>query len=338
MNNDKPIIIKKVKKGGHGHHGGAWKVAYADFVTAMMAFFLLLWLLNATTEDQKKGIANYFDPVSVSKSSQSGSGGMLGGASIASPTGSMSSQMSQMNVTAIDGLKPNSEGEEAQGEGKTNIKENVKKDETNKEKKIEASEEAIEKAHEKIEEERFKKAETELRQAIQNSPELKELSENLLIEQTPEGMRIQITDKSKKEMFPLGSADMYDYTEKLLEQVAHVIQKLPNQIEITGHTDAKPYKNKNNSNWELSSKRANASRRVLDNAGIEPKRIEIVAGKADKDLLVPEEPESPMNRRISLTLLKDSVVKQKKTSSAAKTNSEPSPKPKETNKNLMIPF
>jgi chemotaxis protein MotB len=334
MANDKPIIIKKIKKGGHGHHGGAWKVAYADFVTAMMAFFLLLWLLNATTEDQKRGIANYFDPVSVSKSSQSGSGGMLGGASIASEAGSMSTQMSQMNVAAIDGLKPNSEGEEAQGIGKTNIKEDVKADD----KKIEATEDAIEKAHEKLEEERFKKAETELRQAIQDSPDLKELSENLLIEQTPEGMRIQIIDKSKKEMFPLGSAEMYDYTQKLLEQVGKVMMKLPNQIEITGHTDARPYKNKNNSNWELSSKRANASRRVLDNTGIEPKRIEVVSGKADKDLLVPDEPESPMNRRISLTLLKDSIVKQKKTSSTAVTNSEQASKPEPRKNNMMIPF
>ncbi|MDP3532955.1 MAG: flagellar motor protein MotB [Alphaproteobacteria bacterium] len=337
-NDNKPIIIKKVKKGGHGHHGGAWKVAYADFVTAMMAFFLLLWLLNATTEEQKRGIANYFDPVSASKSSQSGSGGMLGGASITSPTGSMSSQMSQMNVTAIDGLRPNSEGEEAQEDGKTNIKEDVKINDKASDKKIEATEDAIEKAHEKIEEERFKKAETELRQAIQDSPDLKELSDNLLIEQTPEGMRIQIIDKTKKEMFPLGSAEMFDYTQKLLEQVGQVMMKLPNQIEITGHTDATPYKNKNNSNWELSSKRANASRRVLDNAGIEAKRIEVVSGKADKDLLVPDEPESPMNRRISLTLLKDSIVKQKKTSSTAVKNTEIPPKNEKSNAKMMIPF
>lgn len=338
MSNDKPIIIKKVKKGGHGHHGGAWKVAYADFVTAMMAFFLLLWLLNATTEEQKRGIANYFDPVSVSKSAQSGSGGMLGGASFVSPNGPMSAQTSQMRVDSVEGLRPNSEGDDMQGDHKTNIRENAQEPT----KTIEANEESIEKAHEKLEEERFKKAEAELRQAIQDSPDLKELAENLLIEQTPEGMRIQIIDKTKKEMFPLGSAEMYDYTQKLIAEVGHVIQKLPNQIEIAGHTDAKPYKNKNNSNWELSAKRANASRRVLDENGVDPKRIEVVSGKADKDLLVPEEPESPMNRRISITMLKDSVVKNKKTKTApisSQSSTDPSkPSAPKPDHKIMVPF
>lgn len=345
MTNNHPVIIKKVKKGGHGgHHGGAWKVAYADFVTAMMAFFLLLWLLNATTEEQKRGIANYFDPVSVSKSDHSGSGGMLGGASIVSPKGVMAQQASRMQLDTVEGLKPTSEGDKTQGPDKSNgpqkekvavekpvpqekvapeekvqaDKVEVKKEtkEEDKKKKVETSAKSIDEAYEKLERERFEKAETELREAIQGNPDLKDLADNLLIEQTPEGMRIQIVDKSKKSMFPLGSAEMYDYTKQLLVEVGHVISKLPNQLEITGHTDSKPFRG-GGSNWELSADRADASRKVLKEAGMPTERVQEVSGKADREHLVPNDPESPMNRRISITLVKDALIKSRGNAKAA---------------------
>lgn len=352
MADDKqPIIIKKVKKGGHGHHGGAWKVAYADFVTAMMAFFLLLWLLNATTEEQKRGIANYFDPVSVSRSDHSGSGGMLGGASIVSPKGVMAQQSSRMNLDAVEGLKPTSEGEKHQGPGKDNspkdtekavqkedakekiqaqnieVDEKVKEEDNNK--KVGVTEDTIDQAYEKLERERFEKAENDLREAIQGSPDLKDLADNLLIEQTPEGLRIQIVDKTKKEMFALGSAEMYGHTKKLLVEVGRVVSKLPNQLEITGHTDSKPFKGGRSSNWELSADRADASRKVLAGAGMPQHRIQEVSGKADREHLVPDDPESPMNRRISITMIKDSILKNKSVgrSSAQAAVKKPASKP-----------
>ena len=294
-----PIIIKKIKKVSGGHHGGAWKVAYADFVTAMMAFFLLLWLLNATTEEQKEGIANYFDPVSLSRSS-SGSGGMMGGLSLQTETGTMQSTRSKMQIDQVQGVRPTSENEKPQ-----NPKNETKKLSDHEEKELREE-------LEKREEERFKKAEELIKKIVSEDPDLKGLLDNLIIEQTPEGMRIQIADLSQKEMFASGSARMYDHTIKLLQQVNKVIKTLPNQLEINGHTDSKPYKNfKSYSNWELSTKRANTSRRVLVEDGLPFERVESVTGRADKQPLKPENPEAPINRRISLILLKDSILKEK---------------------------
>jgi chemotaxis protein MotB len=313
----RPIIIKKIKKvSGGGHHGGAWKVAYADFVTAMMAFFLLLWLLGSTSEEQKQGIANYFDPISVSRSTMSGSGGMLGGQTAQSESGVMSEVTSSFRIDKVTGLRPNSEGDTApgvKGTGDVDEKsEDDKKAQATDVKQAEITDTALEKAMEKLEDERFQQAEAELREALEGSPELQGLADNLLIDQTPEGMRIQIIDQSKKEMFSIGSSRMYPHTVKLLKQVALVIKKLPNKIELNGHTDAKPYKNfKSYSNWELSTNRANASRRVLIEEGLDAKRIESVTGRADRDPLIPEDPEAPMNRRISIIMLKDSVLRDK---------------------------
>ncbi|MDH3920649.1 MAG: hypothetical protein OEU25_21005, partial [Rhodospirillales bacterium] len=186
-----PIIIKKVKKiAGGGHHGGAWKVAYADFVTAMMAFFLLLWLLNVTTDEQKRGIADYFSPASLARQS-SGSGGILGGATL-SAEGAMRSQRSQVGLT----LELPSSDEESVTKGHEEGA---------------LDEDQVENLLAKREEEQFAAAEEALRQAIESVPELQALAENLLIDQTPEGMRIQIVDQAKKSMFPIGRAEMYDH-------------------------------------------------------------------------------------------------------------------------------
>ena len=277
------IIIKKVKKGGHGgHHGGAWKVAYADFVTAMMAFFLLLWLLNATTEEQKLGISNYFAPESVSYS-KSGSGGVLGGQA---PTkrGANKSPSSPTGIVVPLPRKKNKHDKE--GEGKTK---NPNKGEGPAEK----------------EEKKLRKAAEELRKAIEQSPELKGLTRNLLIETTPDGLRIQLVDRNKIAMFPLGSANMAPHTKKLLQKIALLAARMDNKIAISGHTDATPYADGSGySNWELSSDRANASRRVLQSFGIVPKRIVRVVGKAERDPLIKDKPRDPRNRRISITLLR----------------------------------
>ena len=271
MDQQGDIIIKKVKKGGHGgHHGGAWKVAYADFVTAMMAFFLLLWLLNATTEEQKMGISNYFDPTAISRSSRSGSGGLLGGTSITKPGALKSSSSPPMISTpqAVRAQAEDTESLDADSDDPENI-ESKTGSETDEEGTM--SQEQLEKLLQQQEEEReaaqFAEAEKLIREAVEESddPDLKEISDSLKIESAREGLRIQLLDQEKVALFPLGSSKMDERTRKLLEKVAEIIKKLPNKIKISGHTDARPFApGSTRTNWDLSAERANASRRTLE--------------------------------------------------------------------------
>lgn len=313
---EKPIlIIKKKGHGDHGHHGGAWKVAYADFVTAMMAFFLLLWLLNVTSEEQRLGIANYFMPDSVSRS-QSGGGGVLGGVTI-SP-GEMEKKAAGL-VLAIPRAPDASEAETAQdvdGEGKPPERRDPRdpadrvldaSKDKDKDKDGDISERRLKEQLARQEEESFRKAEFELKQAIEDIPDLKQLAENLIVDRTPEGLRIQIVDQGKYSMFPLGSAAPMDHTRKLMNAVARIVQRLPNRISVTGHTDALQFQNnsRNYGNWELSADRANSSRRMLLEAGLPTDRINRVIGKAEQEPLFAENPNDPRNRRISIVLLRD---------------------------------
>lgn len=286
---EQPIIIKKIKKGGGGH-GGAWKVAYADFVTAMMAFFLLLWLLNVSTDEELNAISNYFDPSHMKVSeSESGAGGVLGGLSM-NPQGAMSTDV--QSITMPRPQQPRSstqafkEGESASG--------------------------AIEKAKEalrKKEEADFKKAQAALKKAVQDDPELAALSKNLMVDMTPEGLRIQIVDQDGASMFASGSATMYDKTRKLMSKVTELIAALPNEISIRGHTDSVPYgPGANYTNWELSSDRANASRRVMLESGLDKTRLNNVVGKADTEHLIADNPADARNRRISVILLKEELT------------------------------
>ncbi len=324
-----PIIIKKIKKGGHGHHGGAWKVAYADFVTAMMAFFLLLWLLQATTEEQKLGIADYFAPASVSRNT-SGSGGLMGGGTFtktgarpndASPIGVMiqlptdppdwDNDGDPVESTATDetgaGAGDVEAGAAAEFEATEQTEANLAEAEQLEAERIEA--ERIEEMLAKREEEQFAQAEKALREAIETVPELQGLADNLLIDQTPEGLRIQIVDAEGKSMFPLGSAKMYDHTRKLIGLVVDAVTQLPQQVAIKGHTDGAPFVNEQGySNWELSTDRANSSRRALLEEGLPAGRIASVVGLADTEHLVEDEPLSPRNRRISIIMLRENAV------------------------------
>ena len=301
------IIIKRIKKVSHGgHHGGAWKVAYADFVTAMMAFFLLLWLLNATTEEQRRGISDYFAPASVSRTT-SGGGGVLGGKTM-TPDGAQRSNGSVTVITMpatptnIDEIDPR-EGDYPGDGGQMDAADTQTLKEADP-----LSQEDQDKLLAKREEERFDEAAEELRQAIQSMPELAKLAESLVIDYTPEGMRIQIVDQDKYSMFPLGSAVMYDYTRRLLFEVSKIISKLPNRIAVTGHTDSTPYSRSSTyTNWELSTDRALASRRALVESGLLEDRIERVIGKADKEHIIPDEPNSPRNRRLSIVLLREAT-------------------------------
>ncbi len=284
---NRPIIIKRPKKRAHaGHHGGQWKVAYADFVTAMMAFFLLLWLLNSTTQEQMSGIADYFSPTTVSNST-SGAGGVLGGTTMLAP-GAMKTPRSAAGVTVS--LNPLKDEEVPDYDGLPGLK-------------------PLGADAEKREQKEFERAEAALRNLIAATPELREFSDNLLIDTTEEGMRIQIVDADERSMFPAGSSTMLPHTEKLLQRVVQVINSLPNDIAVTGHTDASLYRGGNGyTNWELSTDRANASRRVLVASGVPDWRFVRVVGKANREPLIEDDPYSPQNRRISIVLLREAVI------------------------------
>jgi chemotaxis protein MotB len=300
------VIIKRKGGGGHAaHHGGAWKVAYADFVTAMMAFFLLLWLLNVTTQDQKKAIANYFDPTSSSEST-SGSGGVLGGQSMLAPG-------AELTETRPIGTNIPEPGDPAAAWDKT-VKQDSPQADANSNPHAAAGQSPTDSDKTKnavadVEDKNFKEAEASIKQAIQSSPDLQAVAQNLMVDETPEGLRIQIVDQDGSSMFASGGSEMFEKTKKLMALVAQAVSKLPNQISVRGHTDSTPYHSaKGYNNWDLSTDRANASRRALIEGGLDPSRIANVVGKADKDPLFPENPSAPENRRISIVMLRASAA------------------------------
>jgi chemotaxis protein MotB len=303
MANDRgQIIIKKVKKGGHdGHHGGAWKVAYADFVTAMMAFFLLLWLLSATTEEQKLGIADYFAP-SIVTGSAKGADGVLGGNTL-TVDGTLKNDRAPIGITiALPSSDEEWDGNTLGIKGGDGDKGEEKTPEIDP---SELDRKTVDALLEEQEQRRFDQAEKEILRAIEEDPALKNLAANLQIDHTPEGMRIQIVDKNKTSMFPSGSAQMYGHTRELLRFVVGAIADMENRIAIKGHTDATPYQGGGDyTNWELSTDRANASRRALIGTGLASDRIESVVGRAAEDPFIEEDPYDPQNRRISIILLR----------------------------------
>jgi len=278
-----PVIIKRIKKSAHATHGGAWKIAYADFVTAMMAFFLLLWLLNSVTQEQLEGISNYFAPISASRSTV-GSGGVLGGSS-ATVEGSAKSATAKDSVT--QDLPPPQAG--AGGEQSS----------------LTPDEEAAAEVLRQKEEEQFKQAKEQLENTIAGMPQMKQLADSLMIDNTPEGLRIQLIDKEGLAMFPSGSAEPLLHTKRLLELVSKVILGMPQQISISGHTDAKKFVSDSGySNWELSADRANAARRELTHFKVPYEKVSLVVGKAATEPLLPDDPQSARNRRLSIVLLR----------------------------------
>lgn len=289
-----PIIIKKIKKGGGGHHGGAWKVAYADFVTAMMAFFLLLWLLNVSTKEELKAISNYFDPSHPTVSrSESGAGGILGGLTIATE-GAQSSTIQQLTQEQTTGKAQSGQSyEETDSAHYQEMRE------------IQQMEDALRAS----EDDEFERVKEQIERALK-SREFADLAGNMLVEIDTDGLRIELLDQDGKPMFPSGSAEMYENTRKLMTKVADLIKKLPNNISIRGHTDSIPYgQGARYTNWELSADRANATRRVLMAAKVPEARLADVMGKADTELFIPEKPNDARNRRISILLLREPLAK-----------------------------
>ncbi|MEM9043669.1 MAG: flagellar motor protein MotB [Pseudomonadota bacterium] len=285
-NNVPAPIVKKIKKvTGGGHHGGAWKVAYADFVTAMMAFFLLMWLLNATTESQRKGIADYFAP-SIPVSRVSGGGeGVLGGDSVFSK----------------DDLASNGKGS---SDKKYQSPKSGKSNET-----VEPGS-----AVEKPSESELDEVKNQLKAMSGESNAADDLLSHIRTRVTDEGLIIEIFAREGKPLFELGSQAPTERMDQLLAMVGEVIQLTRNPIAVSGHTDSLPFSSTDFDNWDLSLDRANESRRALTRAGVDIGRFARITGKADSDPALKDAPEDPRNRRITLTLLRTDTTASDKAS------------------------
>jgi chemotaxis protein MotB len=287
---ERPLIIRRTIQPRHVlHHGGAWKVAYADFVTAMMAFFLLLWLISSASDDTLRGLAEYFSEAKANSGVPGGSSGLLAGRTLL-PTASPSTlplPTSPMHAAAgtFDNPDEADPGSRPPGE-------------------MELSDDAFEAERERREQELFEQAEEAMEEAIEASPELRQYRENLMVERTPEGLRVQILDQDRSPMFPLGSDRMFPHMRKLLAVVVEAIRDLPNRVSIRGHTDALPFAaDAGYDNWRLSSDRANVTRRAMVELGLQPGRVADVTGKGDSENLIADNAKDPRNRRISLVLL-----------------------------------
>ncbi|MFJ3046368.1 flagellar motor protein MotB [Herbaspirillum chlorophenolicum] len=270
----RPIIVKRIKKGGGGHHGGAWKIAYADFVTAMMAFFLLMWLLGSTAKGDLNGIAEYFKtPLKVAMAGGSGSG--------------------DANTVLPGGGKDLTRQEGQLRRGENDV---VTRRQTLKEAQQEL---------ERAERSRLEQLKQRIEKAIDSNPTLKQFKNQLLIDITSEGLRIQIVDEKNRPMFALASAQLQPYTREILHEIGKTLNDVPNKISLSGHTDATPYSSgeKGYSNWELSADRANASRRELILGGMDESKVLRVVGLSSAVLLDKEDPFNPINRRISIIVM-----------------------------------
>jgi chemotaxis protein MotB len=270
-----PIIIKRVKKGGHSAHGGAWKIAYADFVTAMMAFFLLMWLLGSTSEGDKKGISDYFaSPLKVS---------MMGGSGAGASNSIINGGGSDLTQQA---------GQSRRGDGNDPI---------SKKATAEAAKAEIAKQDAK----KLAALSAKISALIANNPKLAEFSSQIRLDTTPDGLQIQIIDDQNRPMFDSGRAVVKPYMRDILAEIGAALSEVENKISLDGHTDRLPYSNaaRGYSNWELSTDRANASRRELVGAGMPDEKLARVVGLASSILLVEDDPFSPANRRISITVM-----------------------------------
>lgn len=280
-----PIIVKRIKKVAGGHHGGAWKIAYADFVTAMMAFFLLMWLLGSTAKGDLNGIAEYFKtPLKVAMQGGSGSGD---------------------SSSVIKGGGTDLSRKSGQ----------VKKGETVNEKKsynLEAAKAELE----RLEAAKLKLLKGRLEAEIDANPTLKQFKRQLLLDITTEGLRIQIVDEQNRPMFKLAGAELQPYTKIILREIGKVLNDVQNRVSLSGHTDATPYSNagRGYSNWELSADRANASRRELVVGGMDEKKMLRVVGLASSVAFNQAEPFDPVNRRISIIVMnkrtEDAITKE----------------------------
>ncbi len=300
---DAPIIVKKVKKGGHGHHGGAWKVALADFMTSMMAFFLLMWLLNATPQKSLQGLADYFAPTSVS-ASNSGGGDILSGTTISESKANGSGGVPNKSKDISSAKVPPVDDDDVKAGKPSGSVENTTSKVVSEE-ELSAPENPSKKENkDKQENQDFTKAIQRLAQEVKKDAKTKGLSDNILTDIIPEGLRIQIVDKNGTDMFPTGSTLLNEHAFELLARVNRVIKDMPNKIAIQGHTQKILYHNEKNPNWMLSAQRANAARLAFKALGLDPTKIARVTGMGGSAPLNPKDPMASENRRISIILLR----------------------------------
>ena len=270
-----PIIVKKIKKAGHAPHGGAWKIAYADFVTAMMAFFLLMWLLGSTAKGELQGIASYFsNPMQVALAGGDGSGN----SSSILPGG---------------------------GNDLTKVHGQVKRSESDADKRTKMAAHQMKKQQAEQDAKKMAELQQKISALITENPKLNEYKNQIKLDVTPDGLQIQIVDDQNRPMFDSGSAMVKPYMRDILREIGSALGNVENKISIAGHTDSTPYGNgdRGYGNWELSSDRANATRRELVGAGMPDAQLARVVGLASSDLFVREAPRSPTNRRISVTVM-----------------------------------
>jgi chemotaxis protein MotB len=287
MAGDNAVVIKRIKKSGHGgHHGGAWKVAYADFVTAMMAFFLLMWLINTTTPEQKRGIADYFAPQSIAQT-VSGSGGVLGGKVMGEDSahaGGAQSVMQKQSPPSPDSPVKAMASGSAQGGA--------------------SADSTSDSSSHSAQDSDFAHAAEAIRQSIQDNPDIANLSHQVILENTPQGLKVQLVDQDGRPMFQQGTAEPMPYTKKLLAVIGGIVSALPNRVSISGYTAVNDTAATGGS-WELSAARANRARTLLQAGGLSSDRIYEISGKAGSEPLLPENPSASANRRLSITLLRE---------------------------------
>ncbi|MCB5189301.1 flagellar motor protein MotB [Methylobacillus arboreus] len=268
------IVVKRVKSHGGGHHGGAWKIAYADFVTAMMAFFLLMWLLGSTTKADLQGISEYFKtPLKVAMQGGSGAG-------------------------ASDSVLKGGGNDMTKKQGQIRKAEDI---EAKKKPDLKTAKEEVAKA----ELQQLKELKKRIEEAIEASKTLQQFKKQLLLDITTEGLRIQIVDEQNRPMFALSKAELQPYARQILHEIGQLLNDVPNKISLSGHTDAAPYPNGGRyySNWELSSDRANASRRELVSGGLKEEKLLRVVGLSSAVLFDNDNPLNPVNRRISIIIM-----------------------------------
>lgn len=286
------IIVKHAHGGHHDDdHGGQWKIAYADFVTAMMAFFLIMWLLNITTDEQKTGIANYFNAAGL-VGLPSGNGMLQGGSSV----------LNGGDATLEQAQDQAEGGVQSEADGGIPVPDQAARETARESASATANRAAIER-------QRFEAMKAEFERMLNaRDGELHDYAQNIIVEMTPEGLRLQLTDRDGKPLFNPGSAEPTPILARILAVVGQAIGTLPNALIISGHTDAQPLGRGTYTNWELSADRANNARRALERNGVRTGRIFRVDGSAATEPLMPDQPNDARNRRIAVTIMRSDIV------------------------------
>jgi len=292
-----PIIVKKIADGHGGAHGGAWKIALADMMTAMMAFFLLMWILGATNDSQRKSVADYFKPTSqsvVAMGQLAGSNGIMGGRSIIDPDGF---PYTAKQTAALQMVTPRSEG----GPTESDPSPNSENDHAKERDGMNDSEKK--KIVEQADKENFDKLEKEVREQLEQNPNLEKMQGQVQFVREKEGLRIEIIDKADFSMFALGTSQMQGGAQELITEVAKSLAGMNNKIAVRGHTDSLGFaKPGARNNWSLSAERAEATRAMFEKKGIKPDRFAQIEGVADTMPYNNNDPKDPRNRRISVTV------------------------------------